>query len=271
MANKMTHTVIGLFDSRDEAETASRDLVKNGFALESLDVSNTKTGGKTTMNKPTDKSNESVGDSISNFFSSMFGSDAPEARTYADVANQTEAILTVQTDSTEKAKKAGEILDKNGAVDVDERAAQKQQNFAQTGKTTTGKTSEGDIKIPVMEEELQIGKRTVETGGARIRSRIIEKPVEETVRLREEHVTVNRQPVNRAVTDADMATFKEGDIEITERGEEAVVSKQARVTEEISIGKNVTERDQVVKDTVRSTEVDVEQINQNVNTKKASN
>ena len=91
------------------------------------------------------------------------------------------------------------------------------------------------------------------------------------MRLRQEHVFVNRQPVNRAVTDADMANFKEGNIEITERGEEAVVSKQARVVEEISIGKNVEEREEVVSDTVRSTEVDVEQINQDVNTKRANN
>ncbi len=263
--NKMTHTVIGLFDSRNEAETASQELVKNGFALESLDVSNTKTGRKT-MDTPTNTGNESVGDSIGNFFSSMFGSDSAEARNYSAAAGQTEAILTVQTDSSDKARKAAEILDKNGAVDVDERNARTQQNSAQTGKTV-----EGDMKIPVMEENLQVGKRTVETGGARIRSRIIEKPVEETIRLREEHVTVNRQPVNRAVTEADMAAFKEGDIEITERGEQAVVSKEARVTEEISIGKNVTEREQVVTDTVRSTEVDVEQLNQDARSKKANN
>lgn len=260
-----THTVIGLFDSRDEAETASQDLVKNGFALESLDVANTN-GGKTTMDKSAATSNESVGDSISNFFDSMFGNNAPEAKTYTNAAGQTEAILTVQTDSAEKATKAAEILDRNGAVDVNERGGQSQQNFAQTGNTT-----EGDVNIPVMEEELQIGKRTVETGGARIRSRIIEKPVEESIRLREEHVTVNRQPVNRAVTDADLANFKEGDIEITERSEQAVVSKQARVVEEISIGKNVEEREEVVSDTVRSTEVDVEQVNQDVNTKRATN
>lgn len=275
MTNKMTHTVIGLFDSRNEAEMASQDLVKNGFGLESLDIANTN-GGKTAMDTSTNTSNESVGSSISNFFDSMFGNNAPEAQTYSNAAGQTEAILTVQTDSAEKAAKAAEILDRNGAVDVNERGGQNQQNFAQTGQNQqnfaqTSQATEGDMNIPVMEEDLQIGKRTVETGGARIRSRIIEKPVEETIRLREEHVTVNRQPVNRAVTDADMANFQEGDIEITERAEQAVVSKQARVVEEISIGKNVEEREEVVSDTVRSTEVDVEQINQDVNTKRANN
>lgn len=271
MTNKMTHTVIGLFDSRNEAETASQDLIKNGFALENLDVSNKRTGDTTTMDKTTNTSNESVSDSISNFFSSMFGNDTSETRNYSNVAGQTEAILTVQTDSAANAKKAADILDRNGAIDVDERAGQYQKNAAQKrGVAETGKTTEGDMKIPVMEEELQVGKRTVESGGVRVRSRIVEKPVEETVRLRQEHVVVNRQPVNRAVTDSDMTNFKEGNIEITERAEQPVVSKQARVTEEVSIGKNVEEHDKVISDKVRHTEVDVEQINQDTTTKKAN-
>jgi len=121
-----------------------------------------------------------------------------------------------------------------------------------------------------MEEQLQIGKREVEGGGVRVRSRIVEKPVEETIRLREEHVTVNRRPVDRAVGEGEFANFKEGDIDISERSEQAVVSKDARVTEEISIGKNVEEREETVSDTVRSTEVDVEQIN-DAKSRKANN
>ena len=95
---------------------------------------------------------------------------------------------------------------------------------------------------------------------------MIEKPVEETLRLREEHVVVNRRPVNRAVTDADMSSFKDGDIEITERSEEAVVSKQARVVEEVEIGKQVTEREQIISDTVRRTDVEVDEVGTDVTT-----
>jgi stress response protein YsnF len=64
-----------------------------------------------------------------------------------------------------------------------------------------------------------------------------------------------------------MKNFKEGDIELTERGEQAVVTKQARVVEEVSVGKNVQERDQVVSDTVRRTDVDVQEINTNKSTR----
>ncbi|MCA1588925.1 MAG: YsnF/AvaK domain-containing protein, partial [Acidobacteria bacterium] len=210
---------------------------------------------------------ESVGDSISNFFSSLFGADSPEAKNYSNVAADTEGILTVQTDSKEKASQAAEILDRNGAVDVNERANQYQAQSGATAKDKT--TTEGDMKIPVIEEELQIGKRAVEQGGVRLRSRIIEKPVEETVRLREEHVVVNRRPVDRAATDSDFSTFKEGDLEITERAEQPVVSKQARVKEEISVGKNVEEREETVSDSVRRTEVEVEKLDKEAKARKA--
>ena len=43
-----------------------------------------------------------------------------------------------------------------------------------------------------------------------------------------------------------------------ERGEEAVVSKETRVTEELVIRKDVEERTETVSDTVRRTEVEVE-------------
>jgi len=45
---------------------------------------------------------------------------------------------------------------------------------------------------------------------------------------------------------------------VTETAEEAVVSKTARVTEEVVVSKDVTERTERVADTVRRTEVDVD-------------
>lgn len=123
----------------------------------------------------------------------------------------------------------------------------------------------GATAIPVIEEEMQIGKREVEGGGVRVHTEVTEKPVEAHVTLREEHVNVERHPVNRAATDADFANFKEGEINITTSSEEAVVAKQARVVEEVQIGKQVTEREETVRDTVKRTDVDVDEVNTNTN------
>src|SRR4029453_10242040 len=103
-------------------------------------------------------------------------------------------------------------------------------------------------------------KRSVSRGGVRVFSRVIEVPVEETVTLREERAEVQRRDVDRPATQAELASFKEGAIEVRETGEEAVVAKTARVVGEVEVGKRVTEREETVGDTVRKTKVDVEPI-----------
>lgn len=118
-------------------------------------------------------------------------------------------------------------------------------------------TADAEQTIPIVEEELVVGKRMVDQGGVRVRSRVVEEPVTETVKLRNEEVEVERRPVNRRV-DNPGALFQERDIEVTARGEEAVVGKETRVTEEVVVRKDVDERVERVSDTVRKTEVDVD-------------
>jgi uncharacterized protein (TIGR02271 family) len=122
------------------------------------------------------------------------------------------------------------------------------------------RVGEGEVKIPIVEEQLEVGKRIVERGGVRLYTRIVERPVEETVRLRDETVTVERHPVDRPASDADLAAFKEGTIEVTETDEEAIVSKRTHVVEEVVVSKEVEERTETVRDAARRTEVEVESI-----------
>lgn len=266
----MNYTVVGIFDDKSEARQAMEELVQGGFVRENIDLSEANYAGGDNLTSATTSSaattGTGVGDSVSNFFSNLFGDDEAQARSYANVARDADAILTVQADSEERARQVADIFDRNGAIDVDHRSAQ--YSSQTSGATTEARTAvdtqqnvTGNTVIPVIEEEMQIGKREVEGGGVRVRSRVIEKPIEEHLRLREERVVVNRRPVNRAVTDADTANLQQGDFTLTERSEEAVVSKQARVVEEIEVGKQVEERDQVISDTVRRTDVDIEEIN----------
>jgi len=114
--------------------------------------------------------------------------------------------------------------------------------------------------IPVIQEELRVGKRTVQRGGVRIYQRTVETPVNESVSLREEHVNVERRPVDRPVDPSQVGAFKDASFELRESAEEAVVQKTARVVEEVLVGKEVTQRTDQITDTVRRTEVDVEQL-----------
>lgn len=124
----------------------------------------------------------------------------------------------------------------------------------------TDNTKGNNQKVDVVEENLEVGKREVETGGARISSRIVERPAEERVKLREEHVEVNRSPVDRPADSADLKNYENRTIEEHETSEVPVVNKEARVVEEVSLEKDVDTREEVVKDTVRKTEVDVDHL-----------
>ena len=114
--------------------------------------------------------------------------------------------------------------------------------------------------IPVVQEQLKVGKREVQRGGVRVFSRVVETPVNESIGLREEHVNVQRRAVDEPISTADSSAFKEQSIEMRETAEEAVVEKSARVVEEVTINKEVTQREQQINDTVRHTEVEIEQL-----------
>ncbi len=115
-----------------------------------------------------------------------------------------------------------------------------------------------DKKVDVVEENLEVGKREVQTGGAKITSRIVERPVEERVKLREEHVEVKRKPVDRPANTSETENFKEKTIETTETSEVPVVNKEARVKEEVTLEKEVENKEKVIKDKVKETKVDID-------------
>lgn len=274
------------------------DLTVNSRS--SLENYSDQTGSTTSLTSSTTASssndNDSFGEKISNFFKSLFDDD-DEREKYTSVGRNS-SIVTVIADSDERAELAAEILDDAGAVDVDERARDYSGQMSGAGaydqSRTSGITSDSSIdtatstydtdrdtsfrsdvvsddnitdrSIPIVEENLHVGKREVERGSVRLRSRIIERPVEESVRLREERVSIDRNPVNRPATEGDLSTFREGEVELKQRAEVPVVSKEARVVEEIRINKDVTEREEVIRDTVRKTEVDIDETDTDTNT-----
>jgi len=271
----MSKTVIGIFDSARDAQEAVSRLSTAGIDRDRVDVANRADTG-TSVDRD-DDNDTGFGDSISNFFSNLFGDDDDDARKYSEVAKRGYTV-TVHANTTDEADRAAEILDNTGAIDVDERATQLSSGYnSATNYNTssdTSRVSDRDINItdrdrdsditnrsiPIIEENLEVGKREVQSGGARLHSRIVERPVEEHIRLRSERVNVERNPVNREATSADFDTFKEGTIELTERKEVPVVNKEARVVEEVSLNKEVEETEETIRDTVRKTEIDVENL-----------
>jgi len=167
-----------------------------------------------------------------------------DVRAFEDAVRRGKALVAAQAPE-EKLDRATAIMDRYEA------AGQEQGRGRQTGEET----------VPVVEEELEVGKRKVVRGGVRVSSHVVERPVEEKVRLREEHVEAERERVDRKLSPEEAeAAFKERTVEMTETAEEAEVRKEARVVEQVSLEKRAEEHTATVRDKVRRTEVEVEEL-----------
>jgi uncharacterized protein (TIGR02271 family) len=202
------------------------------------------------------------------FWASLFGGEPDtDTEVYDRSLQSGSTVVTVKVEERHVAQVTA-ILEQHNPVDIDERAAG--YGLSQTTTTraplaqvtpdtaaTTASTEGGTIQLA--EEQLSVGKRAVNRGTTRIRRFVVETPVEQQVSLRDETIRVERRAVTggSAVTGAD---FTERTVEITETDEEAVVAKTARVTEEVVVSKDVSERVETVRDTVRRDEVEIEKI-----------
>ena len=194
----------------------------------------------------------------------------PDEDRYAYAEGMSRGGVTVAVTGDEAdLERMTDIVERYGAVDMDERETMwKREGWTgYTGGTTaamgatsaapaTRGTTGGEEAIPIVEEQMRVGKRQVQGGRVKLRSYTVETPVNEQVSLRTESVHVERRPVDRpAKVDED---YRDRTIEAATRSEEAVVSKEARVTGEVLLKKDVKERTETVSDTVRRTEVEVD-------------
>jgi uncharacterized protein (TIGR02271 family) len=270
----MTQQVItAFFDSRSEATKAIEDLVKAGIPRAGIRLMPETEGSVSTTTSSsydTNKDEKGFWASLEEFFF-----PAEDRYTYAEAMHRGTIMVSASVDPSH-AEIAEDILEKYGTVDIEERAASWRKEgwggysggstavgtgatrAGLTGQTARTGTTAGDEVIPVVEEQLRVGKRQVRAGRVRIRSYVVETPVQEQVNLRQERVSLERRAVDRPVTGADEALFRDRTIDAEERSEEAVISKDARVKEEVVVKKNVEDRTQTVQDTVRRTEVDVD-------------
>jgi len=238
-------TLIAAFRSSSDAQAAANDLENGGISRDDIYIESGDNAGRS-------KTASHEG-GVLGWFKSVFGNEHENDRSrYENAVTQGRCIVRVDADEEDIAT-VEDILNRHSPIDVYEEGEQ----TAASASGSAAKTQTG--AIPVVEEELQVGKRQVLRGGVRVYSRIVEEPVKEDISLREEHVRVERRPVNRAASEADLSGQREKVIEVQEFAEQPVISKQARVVEEVIVGKDVSERTETVRDTVRHTEVNVEQ------------
>ena len=247
----MARTVVGLFDKQQDAQAAMAALDSAGFGMDRV---------------------TSVTRAMSRLAEILVSAGVPQedARLYNDGVQQGGALIVAQGLADAEAEQVAGILDGYNVVDSSRRSQSSQQNMATRQMTQTSDVASarnanayqgGDMVIPIIEEEIRVGKRDVEGGGVRVSTRVEEVPVNEQVTLRDEDVHVERRRVDQAIDQAAVdALFQEGAIEVREHDEQAIVSKEARIVEELVINKDRQERSETIQDTVQRTAVDVEQI-----------
>ncbi len=264
-------TVVGVFDDFATAQQAERELESDGIPRAQIQIeSNMKTGAAGFGGAEMEEHHEG---GIRGFFHRLFGGDEDEHGHYQEALRRGNSIVAV-TAEPDQIDRIARIMNDMGAVDIDRRA----DYYRQTGYTGydenspayTSKEARADrdrfrnqaanTAIPVIEEELQVGKRAVQRGGVRVYSHVVDQPVEEQVNLRQERVRVERRPANRPVESGDLSRLKDQTIEVTEMAEEPVVNKRAVVREEVVVGKETIERTETIRDNVRRTEVRVDPI-----------
>ncbi|MFL6620029.1 MAG: DUF2382 domain-containing protein [Povalibacter sp.] len=168
----------------------------------------------------------------------------------------------IQSDRVSNAQDARDPTAESAGIAAAAGASMDTSSSTNARASTQGRSTQGNVvgeqAIPVAEERLRVGKREVNRGGVRVRSYVVEEPVHEQVALREEHVDVQRRPVSDRSVRAGDDVFRDQTIEISESGEEAVVAKDTVVTGEVLVRKTADERVEQVDETVRRTEVDVD-------------
>ena len=249
--------IVAVYDTFAHAEMAAQDLLAAGVPPEAIGRhSNTGSSPGTTKspNAPTREKG---------FWAQVLGGEPDQdATVYERSVSGGSTVVTVDAPD-EHISAVTAILECHHPIDLDERAS----SYALADKTSVSSpyvaarrvasVPAADI-IPLAEEQLVVGKRLVNRGSTRVRRFVVETPVEEQVTLRDEVVTIERRPVTYASQPAD--SFSDKVIEMAESGEEAVVGKTAHVYEEVSLHKEVIDRVETVKDTVRREDVQIDQV-----------
>jgi uncharacterized protein (TIGR02271 family) len=263
------HDLVAFYNSRETAERVRDELLNAGFDRDDTKVYANEGG------EP-----GSFWDSIKDAFGAL---DEEDRELYAEAGRRGASAVAVSLDDADSppAQRAVAILQQHQPIDFNQQSGQRRTAGSSGSRATTSSAghtpprastqhaqpsaktehAKGREAIPVVEEQVRIGKRRVAGGGVHIHSRVTERPVEQDVQLRQEHVKVDRHPIDRPLSAGDAGdAFRERTIEATETREEPVVKKEARVVEEVAVHKEADQRTERVRDTARRTDVSVEKI-----------
>jgi stress response protein YsnF len=257
------HNLVAVYMSRADAERVRDRLLALGISASDIRLSSTGQGGPVGSVSERGLAHEHH----HSFWDWLFGSDVPEHDRcwYETKLREGRTALSVMVRNETEHERVADVMEEFNPLHMGEAAGLGTAGStmgnagANTGTMQTPHAvspQEGDQVIPVLKEELAVGKRASERH-YRIRTYVVEVPIEEQVTLRDERVIVERRPASGTVT-GDPDALREREFDVVERHEEPVIEKRVRPVEEVVVHREANERVETVRDTVRETKVDVD-------------
>ncbi|WP_207431514.1 PRC-barrel domain-containing protein [Sabulibacter ruber] len=246
--NRKPRKVIGLFEDAGSVQRVTQKLLNKGFKPENIE---------TTIRQPGQITEESTPGTFEQYFYSLF--DTPdEAQPYQNQLQHSSALVVIHAYSPAEIQEATEILDRHRTSELEIQV----EHASGPEATTEFPPAQPSPFMPSPEAQPQspeYGNAPQATPG----NQAWEAPQEQYELAREERMVVERLPINHPVTGAEFGSFQAGVIELTEFAEVPILTKEARVVEEIVIGKEVEIHEEIIHETVRNTEVQVEELRSN--------
>jgi uncharacterized protein (TIGR02271 family) len=264
-------TIVAVFDTTAHANAAVQALKAGGFANADISVfdENRLAGGKNAI---------AAGVREAGLWHRLFGDDIHkhEAAIYNQAVKEGGVVVSARVLDSEVAH-AVAILDLHRPVDVHDRAVTSGISPAAHVEAVEKKidampltavqqvavspklAEAHDGILRLAEEQLQVGKKLVESGRTRVRRFVTERPVTANVTLHEEHAELLR----RAVTDPKYfgeIDWADKEIEVVETAEHALVNKTARIVEEVSLKKIGSDHVETINDKLRRQQVEIEKV-----------
>ena len=118
---------------------------------------------------------------------------------------------------------------------------------------------EDELRIPLIEERLEVGTRSVELGDVEVRTTVESEHVSVPIELRRDQIEVRQVDAeDRPLAIGEgMDAFEQDTIRVPVRGEEVLASKEAVVTGEVAVEREQIHERHTISETVRQEVVDV--------------
>ncbi|MFD2192336.1 DUF2382 domain-containing protein [Pistricoccus aurantiacus] len=248
----MKQTIVAAFQDQNRAEEALNALMDAGFPRADAHLTSL---SETTSTDSSRSDNSNEDESLGQKIGKLFGMGSDDEENSSQAGGEDNNVLRVDVDSEAKAEHAQGIIERFEPTGIDMRSS---DDLVGSGSLSS-EQHDGEVVVPIVEEELKVGKRETTEGGVNVTSHNYDESVEEDVHLHEEHTDVSSRPVDRKATKEELA-FGEVELEARDTKEEVVVDKEARVVEEVVVSTEGSDRKETVKEDLRRTDVDVEQV-----------